>query len=149
MPELDYINSTSKVGLSIIYVNIREEYRAMRPIWDDLRRKVESAAGDLPDGVIGPTVDDEFGDVFGFIIGLTGPDFSFRELNDIAEAVRDELLLIPGAAKVEIAGAQDERIFVEYDNARLAGIGVSPVQLKLALEGAQYRPAGRRSALAV
>lgn len=134
IPELDFINSTSKVGLSIIYVNIREEYRDMRPIWDDLRRKVESARGDLPDGVIGPTVDDEFGDVFGFIIGLTGPDFSFRELNDIAEAVRDELLLIPEAAKVEIAGAQDERIFVEYDNARLAGIGVSPVQLKLALE---------------
>lgn len=134
IPELDFINSTSKVGLSFIYVNIREEYRDMRPIWDDLRRKVESAVSDLPDGVIGPTVDDEFGDVFGFIVGLTGPDFSFRELKDIAEAVRDELLLIPEAAKVEIAGAQDERIFVEYDNARLAGIGVSPVQLKLALE---------------
>jgi multidrug efflux pump subunit AcrB len=134
IPELDYINSTSKVGLSFIYVNIREEYRDMRPLWDDLRRKVESAVGDLPDGVIGPVVDDEFGDVFGFIVGLTGPDFSFRELNDIAEAVRDELLLIPEAAKVEIAGAQDERIFVEYDNARLAGLGVSPVQLKLALE---------------
>ena len=134
IPELDFVTSTSKVGLSVIYVNIREEFDEMRPLWDDLRRKVDSAAGDLPDGVIGPVVDDEFGDVFGFIIGLTGPDFSYRELKTIADELRDELLLIPDAAKVEISGGQEQRVFVDYSNARLAGAGISPPQLKQALE---------------
>ncbi|MEM7542843.1 MAG: efflux RND transporter permease subunit [Pseudomonadota bacterium] len=134
IPELDFVSSTSKAGLSVINVNVREEFRRMRPIWDDLRRKVESARVELPTDVIGPTVDDEFGDVFGFVVGIRGPDFSYRELKTIADEVRDELLLIPDAAKVEIAGAQDERIFVEYNNARLAAIGLSPMQLKQILE---------------
>lgn len=130
IPELDFVSSTSKPGISVIHVNIRAEFRRMRPIWDDLRRKVDAARGELPDGAIGPVVDDEFGDVFGFIVGITGPDFSYRELKTIADEIRDELLLIPDAAKVEIAGAQDERIFVEFTNARLAAAGLSPLQLK-------------------
>jgi multidrug efflux pump len=133
IPELDYVQSSSKAGISVIYVNVRPAFTQMRPIWDSLRRKVESAAPSLPEGVRGPFVDDEFGDVFGFVIGLHGRDFSYRELDNIAEEIRDELLLLPDAAKVEIAGVQDERIFVEYDNARLAALGLSPLQLKQTL----------------
>ncbi|MBT8108344.1 MAG: efflux RND transporter permease subunit [Gammaproteobacteria bacterium] len=134
IPELDFVASTSKSGVSIIYVNIAEEYTEMRPIWDKLRRKVERARDELPEDVIGPTVNDEFGDVFGSLIALTGDGFEYRELRDIADAVRNELLFIPQAAKVEIVGAQDERVFVEYDNARLAEIGLSPIQLLQALQ---------------
>ncbi len=134
IPELDFISSTSKVGISIIYVNIREEYRDMRPIWDDLRRKIERARTELPDSIRGPFVNDEFGDVFGSIVALTGDGFTYRELSDIADEVRNELLFIPEAAKVEILGAQEERIFVEYDNARLAELGLSPIQLQQALQ---------------
>ena len=134
IPELDFVRSTSKAGLSVINVNVREEFRNMRPIWDDLRRKVDAAKGDLPADVIGPTVDDEFGDVFGFVVGISGEDFSYRELKSIADEIRDELLLIPDAAKVEIAGSQDERIFVEYSNARLAALGLAPLQLKQMLD---------------
>ena len=134
IPELDFVSSTSKAGISIIYVNIAEQYTEMRPIWDNLRRKVERARDELPDNVIGPTVNDEFGDVFGSIIAVTGDGFEYRELREIADAVRNELLFIPEAAKVEIVGAQDERVFVEYDNARLAEIGLSPIQLQQALE---------------
>jgi len=133
IPELDYVSSTSKAGISVIYVNVRPAFTDMRPIWDSLRRKVDAARGQLPDGVRGPFVDDEFGDVFGFIIGLHGADYSYRELETFAEEIRDELLLLPDAAKVEIAGVQDERIFVEYDNARLAQLGMSPLQLKQTL----------------
>ncbi len=133
IPELDFVSSTSKVGVSIIYVNIKEEYRNMRPLWDKLRRKVEDAAPDLPDDLIGPFVNDEFGDVFGTIITITGEGFSYREIEDFADEVREELLLLPDVAKVEIFGAQEEQIFVEYDNATLAEFGLSPVQLQQGL----------------
>jgi len=134
IPELDFIASSSKVGISIIYVNIGEEYTNLRPIWDNLRRKIDRARGDLPETVIGPIVNDEFGDVYGSIIAITGDGFDYRELEEIAEEVRNELLFIPDAAKVDIIGAQEERIFVEFDNARLAESGLTPLQLQSALQ---------------
>ena len=94
MPEIDFLGSESKTGVSIIYVNIKESYKEMRPIWDKLRRKVDRARGQLPADVIGPNVNDEFGDVFGTIFTLTGEGFSYAELKEIADQVRDELLLI-------------------------------------------------------
>ncbi len=130
IPELDVVRSQSKTGVSVIFVDIQERYTDMRPIWDNLRRKVEKATSDLPGGIIGPTVNDEFGDVFGILMMLTGDGFSYRELKEVADAVRDELLLIQDVAKVEIFGAQDERLFVEYSNACLAELGLSPMQLQ-------------------
>ncbi|TNC79360.1 MAG: AcrB/AcrD/AcrF family protein [Oleiphilus sp.] len=129
IPELDFVTSTSKTGVSIVVANIKENYTDMRPIWDNLRRKVESVRGDLPDGVVGPIVNDEFGDVFGVVLSLTGEGFSNAELQTIAENAKDELLNLSDAAKVELYGVQDERIFVEYNNARLTELGVSPSQL--------------------
>ncbi len=134
IPELDYVESRSKNGVSVIFVHIREEYTKMRPIWDDLRRKVAGTEPDLPDAVIGPFVNDEFGDVFGIIISLTGEGFSYAELKTVADAVRNELLLIQDVAKVAIYGEQAERIFVEYRNATLAELGLSPYQLTRILE---------------
>jgi multidrug efflux pump len=134
MPELDFVSSQSKAGLSLVFVNVREEYSNVRPIWDSLRRKVEKATGELPDGVVGPFVNDEFGDVFGSLIAVTGDGFDYRELKQIADEVRDELLLINDTAKVEIVGAQEERIFVVFDNARLGELGMSPLQLQVALQ---------------
>ncbi|MEJ2694068.1 MAG: efflux RND transporter permease subunit, partial [Candidatus Thiodiazotropha sp.] len=129
LPELDYVKSESRTGVSILTVNIKESYTGMRPIWDRLRRKVEDVAVDLPDGVVGPYVNDEFGDVFGIVMTITGEGFSYAELKRVAEEVRDELLRISDVAKVEIHGMQDERIFIEYDNARLAELDISPYQL--------------------
>ncbi|UCF19210.1 MAG: efflux RND transporter permease subunit [Gemmatimonadota bacterium] len=134
MPELDFITSESKSGVSVIMVNVKESYKEMRPIWDDLRRKVNRAAADLPDGVIGPTVNDEFGDVFGTLIALTGEGFTYAELKEVGDQARDELLLINDVAKVEIFGTQEERVFVEYNNARLAELGLSPIQLGMILD---------------
>ena len=139
--ELDHVRSESKTGVSLIYVDIREEYTAMRPIWDELRRKVEKTVPDLPDGVIGPFVNDDFGDVFGILIGLTGGDiegeFEYSYLKEVADVLRDDLLLIDDVAKVEIHGAQEERIFIEYNNARLSELGtLTDLQLQRAL-GAQ------------
>ena len=130
MPELKFVSSESKNGISIVYITIRGEYREMRPIWDSLRRKVSDVTPQLPDGVIGPFVNDEFGDVFGTVIGITGDGFDYAELKEVADEVRDELLLISDVAKVDVYGDQQERIFVEYNNARLSELGLSPVQLQ-------------------
>ena len=119
MPEVDNITSESRTGISLIYVDFKETYKVMRPIFDDLRRKVDAVANDLPDGIRGPFVDDEFGDVFGSIYTLRGDGFSYAELKSAADEIRDRLLKEPLIAKVDIHGVQDEAIFVEYNNARL------------------------------
>lgn len=129
LPELDFVNSQSKTGVSVIFVNILNQYSDMRPIWDKLRRKVDAARSDLPDNVIGPTVNDEFGDVFGIVLTLTGEGYSYAELKEAADEARDEFLLIEEVGKVDLFGTQDERIFVEYNNSRLAEVGLSPGQL--------------------
>jgi len=129
MPEIDFITSESRTGVSIVMVNIQQTYKKMLPLWDSLRRKVDKVKEEMPDGVIGPLVNDEFGDIFGTIITITGEGFSYTELKDVADEVRNELLLIEDIAKVEIHGAQEERIFVEYNDARLAEVGLSASQL--------------------
>lgn len=129
IPELDFVRSESTTGMSQVYVNIREEYTELRPIWDDLRRKVDSIKSSLPAEVTEVKVNDEYGDVFGIVIGLTGDGYSYAELKNIADYVKDEFIRLPEAAKVEIFGEQEERIFVEYNNARLSELGLSPLQL--------------------
>ncbi|MCB1925910.1 MAG: efflux RND transporter permease subunit, partial [Gammaproteobacteria bacterium] len=133
IPEVDYVRSESRTGVAIVTVNIKQNYDAMRPIWDDLRRKMTDVAEDLPDGALGPYVNDEFGDVFGIVLTITGEGFDDAELNDIAETVRDELQRLPDAATVEIHGDQEERVFVEYEDAVLAKLDYSPYQLSQAL----------------
>lgn len=133
IPELDFVKSESRTGVSIVTVNIKESYKHMRPIWDNLRRKVEDAGDEMPEGVIGPYVNDEFGDVYGIVLTITGEGFNYSELNKVADEVRDDLQRLPDAAKVEIYGAQEERVFIEYDNSRLAELGISPYQLSQSL----------------
>jgi multidrug efflux pump subunit AcrB len=133
IPELDFVNSQSRTGVSLVFVNIKERYKNMRPIWDDLRRKIDRIRGDLPEGHIGPFVNDEFGDVFGVVLTMTAEGYTYAEAKEIADQVRDELLRIEEVAKVEIYGAQDERIFVEYNTARLAELGISAGQLRYIL----------------
>ena len=133
IPELDFISSTSRTGVSVVAVNIREEFKEMRPIWDDLRRRVAFIEKDLPAGSLPPEINDELGDVYPMIFSMSGDGFSDRELSDYAETIRDQILRIDGVAKVEILGTQDERVFIEYSNARLAHLGISPGYLMEAL----------------
>lgn len=134
LPEIDFIESDSKTGASVITVRVLSAYKDMRPIWDDLRRKVDEAAQELPAGTVGPFVRDELEEVFGTILTVTGEGFSYAELQTVADEVRDELLRIRDVAKVNLYGERDERIFVEYRNARLAEIGLSPYQLQAILQ---------------
>lgn len=133
MPEIDYISSDTQTGAAVINANFKQSCKDMRPIFDDLRRKVETSKKDLPEGVAGPFVNDEYGDVFGVVYTLTGDGFNYRELKDVADEIRDELLLRDQVAKVEIHGHQEEVVFVEYSIARLQDLGLSPQQLRAAL----------------
>lgn len=133
MPQVDSIESESRNGVSIVTVNFKESYKVMRPIFDELRRKIEDVGEDLPAGYIGPSVNDEFGDVFGSVYGLSGDGYSNAELKIVADEIRDELLKEPDVAKVSIHGAQDEIIFVDYKNSRLTELGLSPKQLSAVL----------------
>ncbi|MGD9217502.1 MAG: efflux RND transporter permease subunit [Desulfobacteraceae bacterium] len=134
LPELDSVTSTSRTGLSTVNVNIQEKYKDLDPIWDELRRKIDAIRDDLPSGAVGPVVNTDFGDVYPIMLSITGDGYTYAELKTVADEVRDKLLRIDEVAKVEIYGAQQERIFVEYNNARLAEVGLSPQQLKSILE---------------
>ncbi|MFH1039429.1 MAG: efflux RND transporter permease subunit [PVC group bacterium] len=134
IPELDHIASESRTGVSLVFVEIKEKYTDMRPIWRKLRDKVDDARPNLPEGIDGPYVQDDFGDVFGIMIAMTGEGFSQAEMDDYARDIRKELLLIENVARVDIMGSQEERIFVEFSNARLAEMGLSPAQLADALQ---------------
>jgi len=133
LPELDFVKSESRTGISIISVNIKESYKNMRPIWDKLRRKVQSAQSELPSEAQTPVVNDEFGDVYGIVLGLTAEGFSFRELKEITDTVKDEFLKLSEVGKVDVFGAQEERVFIEYNNARLSELKLSPSQLSAQL----------------
>lgn len=129
IPEVRHIASESRTGQSIVTVEIRESVTELRPVWDSLRRKVEGVVSDLPQGVA-PVVDDDLGDVFGTVVTITADGFSYTELEEIGEQVRDVFLRIDDVAKVEIQGTQEERVFVDFDNARLSGLGLSAGQLQ-------------------
>ena len=133
MSEIKEINSTSKNGISIIVVTLEDRYFDLDPIWQDLRNKVDAV--ELPDGAGQPNVNDDYGDVFPYVYALYGDGYSDRELLDVAENLRDELLAVPGVAKVEFHGDREEQIFVEFSSSRLAAFGESPTTLSTTIAG--------------
>ena len=134
MEEVKTITSQSMSNVSIIHVEFQDKYSNMDPIWQRLRNKVRDARPALPDGALPPVVNDEFGDVYGILLALTGSEYSPRELETHAETLRDALRQLPQVAKVEIHGVQEERIYIEFSNSRLARLGLSPYQLLTLLE---------------
>ncbi|MCP4286405.1 MAG: efflux RND transporter permease subunit, partial [Gammaproteobacteria bacterium] len=124
IPEVDYITSESRTGVSVVSVSLKNNVMVLQPVFDRIRRKVEDMQGELPEGVV-PVVDDEVGDVFGLIIGITADGYSYAELKKVADDVRDGLIKMPNAAKVEIVGDQEERIFIDFNDARLAELGLT------------------------
>ena len=134
MPEIDFIKSTSKSGVSIIFVNILEKHKEMRPIWDSLRRKVDTGSRELPDGVSTPIVNDEFGDVYGTLISISSDGLSPKELEDIADDTKDVFLRLDEVAKINILGIQPQRVHVEFDNSKLASLNLSASYLKSILQ---------------
>lgn len=133
MPEVILLESQSMTGISMLAVEVDAKYKDMAPIWQKLRNKVADVRAVLPEGTQGPYIDDEFGDVFPVMVAVLGDGYTYRELKTVADDLRSDLLEDPQVAKVNIFGAQEERIYVEFSNARLAKAGVSPQQLMAVL----------------
>ena len=129
IPEVDFITSESRTGISIVSVSIKESEFDLRPIFDNIRRKVEDMESTLPEDT-NVIIKDEVGDVFGIIVGLTADGYTYAEMKDIADDIRDGLIKLPDAAKVEIHGEQEERVYSEFDEARLADLGLIKQKLK-------------------
>ena len=126
MGQLKRVKSISRSGLSIIIATMQDKFDAetLPQVWDELRRKVRDAEPDLPPGAEKPVVYDDYGDVYGIYLALTGDGFTMKELKDYADDLKRELLLVKDVAKVELYGAETEVIYVEYSVSRMAELGI-------------------------
>ncbi len=131
LPELKLLKSTSRTGLSVVQVELRMEVapEELQLVWDRLRRKLDVIQG-LPNNVYPQLKDDGLGEVFGIAIGLVSDGYSYTDMKDYADDLRDDLIKLEDAAKVEINGDQDERVFVEFNNARLKSYGLTSNRLQ-------------------
>jgi multidrug efflux pump subunit AcrB len=144
-PKLDFLRSFTVAGRTTIFVNLlgSATAREVPDIWYHVRKSIGDIAPTLPMGVIGPGFNDDFGDTFGIIYGFTSDGFTHRELRDYVEAIRSRLLGIADVAKVEVLGAQDEQIFVEFSVQELASLGIDREALLAALHAQNVvQPAG-------
>ncbi len=144
-PKLDFLRSITRPGVSTIFVNLKGSATAQEvpDIWYHVRKSVGDMRHTLPAGVVGPGFNDEFGDTFGTIYGFTADGFTHRELRDYVEEVRSTLLSVPDVSKIDILGAQDERIFVEFSMQELATLGIDRSALVAALTAQNVvQPAG-------
>ncbi|MBX2870958.1 MAG: efflux RND transporter permease subunit [Saprospiraceae bacterium] len=136
LPELDDVTSESRTGLSVVTVSLTPDIAKedLQVVWDRLRRKIEGIQNELPDGSRSPKInDDGFGTVYGIMLGLEGDGFSNAEMREYAEDIRDDLVKLDAAAEVEIKGELPEQIYVEFDNARLAELGLTASRLQSTL----------------
>jgi multidrug efflux pump subunit AcrB len=144
-PHLDFLRSFTRAGLVTIFVNLKgsANAREVSDTWYQVRKSVGDMRHTLPAGVVGPGFNDDFGDTFGIVYGFTSDGFTQRELRDYVEAIRSRLLQVPDVSKIEILGAQDEVIFVEFSKQELATLGVDRAALLAALQSQNIvRPAG-------
>ncbi len=146
--ETDYLNrvrSYTTAGQTTIFVDLKQSTppHKVPDIWYQVRKNIGDMRGSLPAGVVGPGFNDDFGSTFGIIYAFTADGFSFRELRDYVEAARSRLLHVPDVSKIEVLGAQEERIFIEFSTERLAALRLDYPTILAALQAQNLvRPAG-------
>jgi multidrug efflux pump len=125
-PYVDRIRSYSKPGQTIIILQLRESTppKDVSNTWYQVRKKIGDIRSTLPAGVVGPVFNDEFGDTYGSIFAISGDGFSYAEVKDYADFVRQQLLQVPSVAKVELFGVQDEKIYIEFSHKKFAQLGI-------------------------
>ena len=128
---IDYVRSYSKPGESLVFFAIKDSAPpALVPeTWYQVRKKIGDIRGTLPPGIQGPFFNDEFGDTYTNIYAIVGDGFGYRDLKDFGDRIRAELLRVPGVAKVDFIGEQEEKVFIELSNAKLATLGIEPQQI--------------------
>lgn len=145
VPGLDVLRSYTQPGRTTIFIDLLGSVTApeVPGTWQRVRNDVNDVWHTLPTGAVGPFFNDRFGDVFGIIYGFTADGFTHRELRDHVESVRSELLHVPDVSKIDIIGAQDEVIFIEFSMQELASLGIDRSALLAAIRTQNdVRPAG-------
>jgi multidrug efflux pump subunit AcrB len=128
VPYFDKVKTYSRPGRVVMQLSLKDSTppRAVKECWYQVRKRVGDISLSLPQGVVGPFFNDEFGDVDSVLYLLTGEDATMRALKDQAETIRQELLRVPDVTKVRFYGEQSERLFVEFSHAKLATLGITP-----------------------
>ncbi|RWY71716.1 efflux RND transporter permease subunit [Rhizobium leguminosarum] len=127
LDKLEHTRSITTAGQTIVFVDLLPDTNALdvKPTWSRVRNLIDDIKHEFPQGVVGPFFDDQFGDVYGNIFAFTGDSgLSQRELRDFAENARTQILSIPDVGKVDIVGAQDEVIYLEFSTRKIAALGI-------------------------
>jgi multidrug efflux pump subunit AcrB len=135
IPERNYVYSWSRYGYSQVRIRVRDEFESedLDIIWQNVRNKVIDATSRLPTGVIGPFVNDDFGEVTVVSTALTGEGFTLAQLHAVAKRVQDQLYLVSGVKRATLHGVQNETVWIEFSTARLAQLGFSVSRVHEAL----------------
>ncbi|MDU8265146.1 efflux RND transporter permease subunit [Pseudomonas syringae] len=145
LDSLDYVKSYTRPGESTVFVYLRDttNAKAIPEIWYQVRKKVDDIRGQFPQGLQGPSFNDEFGDVYGSIYAFTADGFSMRQLRDYVEKVRADIREVPGLGKVEMIGQQDEVLYLNFSTRKLAALGIDQSQVVQSLQSQNaVTPAG-------
>jgi multidrug efflux pump subunit AcrB len=121
---LERVRSYTTAGQTTIFIDLKQSTpaSAVEDVWYQVRKNIGDMRQTLPAGVAGPFFNDDFGSTFGIIYAFTADGFTLRELRDYVESARSRLLQVPDVSKIEVLGAQDERIFIEFSTERMAGL---------------------------
>jgi multidrug efflux pump len=142
---LDRVRSYTTAGRTTMFVELKAATppKEVPDIWYQVRKNIGDIRGTLPQGVVDPGFNDDFGDTFGIIYGFTADGFTHRELRNYVEDTRSRLRAVPDVSKIELLGVQDEQIFLEFSTARLAGLGLTYSALIAQLQAQNLvRPTG-------
>ncbi len=128
MEQIKHVRSLSKDGSSAVYVDIKDKYTSkdLPQIWDELRRKVGDIQDQLPPETSTSVVRDDYGNVYGIFYAITGDGYTYAELRNFVDFLKNELLLVPGVARIEISGIQNEVIYIEFSREMITRLGMSP-----------------------
>ncbi|RWX17002.1 efflux RND transporter permease subunit [Rhizobium hidalgonense] len=126
LESLDYTKSQTVAGQTTVFVELLPTTKArdVAPTWLRVRNMIDDIKGDFPSGVVGPFFNDRFGDVFGNIYAFTSDGLTQRQLRDLVENARSEVLTVPNVGKVDVIGAQDEAIYLEFSTRQIAALGI-------------------------
>lgn len=136
MSEVKDISSISRPGLSIIKVNIKNQYWSDRlpQVWDTMRKKIEDIKGSLPPGADTPVVGDDYGYVFGFLLAVTSDGFSYSELEDYTKSLQKELSVVSSVARVDLWGVQQKRVYLDISSTQFSQLGITITDLEKTLK---------------
>ncbi len=127
MPQLDTTYSVSRAGLSIIKVDMKQQYWAdtLPQVWDEMRKKIRDILPAMPPGVQHPEIVDDFSFVFGFVLAVTGDGYSYAELEDHVKLIKKELSLVSGVSRVELWGVQPKVVYLDVSETQLASLKIT------------------------